>query len=145
MKRFLALFVPAYSVTLIAVPMAAMIDHLGRGATLWGAVAVLPLWVIYTASCALPFVLPGAGLAFLFQRLNLWQSLAGKLLFVLMCAGIGGVSVLWILRSFALIAAVAGGTAGWLAVSPEWPAHRQRLLVVAAGLVAGIIVGVQVY
>lgn len=59
MKRYAALFLPAYGVTLIAVPVAMMLDHLGRGATLPGAVAVLPIWLFFTALFALPFVLGG--------------------------------------------------------------------------------------
>jgi|GEM_PF-5181657 len=145
MKRLIALFVPAYCVTLIAVPVSAMIDHLGRGATPPNAVAVLPLWVVYTALFALPFALLGAGIGALIQGLDLWKGPVGKLLFVLVCAGMGLVSVQLVFRSLALIAAVAGGTAAWVAISPEWPPHRRQLLVVVAGLVIGIIVGVQVY
>lgn len=147
MNQFLALFLPAYGVTLIAVPVAMMIDHLGRGATPLGAIAVLPLWAMYAAVFAVPFVLPAAGLALLIQRLAgyLWHGRTGKLLFTLMCTGLGAAVVTLTIHSFALIAAASGGTAAWVASSPAWPPRWRLALVIVVGLTAGIILGLQYY
>lgn len=147
MNRYLALLVPAYGVTLMGVPIAAMIDHLGRGATPVRALAVLPLWVIYAALFALPFLLPATGLAHLAQRIggDLWRSTPGRLLFTLLCAGLGFTAVAFIVRSMAIISATAGATAAWVATSDAPSPRAHATLVLGTGLLSGIIVGLQLY
>lgn len=147
LKLFLDLFRPAYGVTLVAIPIASMIDHLGREATPWGAVAALPIWVWSAAFFALPFIVPAAGLAMLIQRLggDRWRSGIGRVLFAMLCAGLGAAIVTSTIHSLGLIAAAAGGTAAWVAASPDWPPHWCTGLVVGAGLIAGAILGWQLY
>lgn len=147
MNRYLALFLPAYGVTLIAVPVAMMIDHLGRGATPLRAISVLPLWEFYAALFAIPFALPAAGLALLLQCLfgDSLRGMTGRLFFTLICAGLGAAVVTLTIHSFALIAAASGGTAAWLASSPAWPPRWRSALVITVGLTAGIILGWQYY
>lgn len=145
MKAFLALFLPAYGVTMVAVPVSSMLDHLGREATVMRALAALPIWVVGTALLALPFILAGAGLALLIQRVggDRWQGAAGRLLFTLICAGLGAALMTFSIDSRALIAAASGGTAAWLAHSPAWAPRWRVALVVSMGLSAGVILGFQ--
>lgn len=145
MRGFLALFLPAYGVTLTAVPIVMVIDHLGRGATLLHAVAVSPLWLIYTIPFALPFVAVASGIAALLQWLaEEWlRSLLGRVLFVLFCTGLGAAAVQLTIGHYGIVAATAGGVAAWLACSPsELP---RTGIIITAGLASGMLLGFTYY
>lgn len=147
MKQFQALFLTACGVALIAGPVALMIDHLGRGAAPLQAAAVLPIWIISTALFALPFAMAGAGVALGLLRLggDRWSGGGGRLLFSLLCSGLGAAMVIFIFESLAAIAAASGAVAAWLALSPSWPPRWRYTLIVTAGLAAGLIAGLRTY
>jgi hypothetical protein len=147
MKQFGMLFAPAYGVTLIAVPVAMVLDHLGRGATPLRAMAVLPLWVCVTSLFALPFVLAAAGLALLLRKFSgHWLSgNTGRLAFTIICGSLGAVIMKLTIQSYALVAAAAGGTAAWVSSSPDWPPGWRHSLTIAVGLVAGVVLGLRYY
>lgn len=147
MKQYLDLVLPAFGLTLTAIPVAMAIDHLGRGASVLRALAVLPLWVLYTALFALPFLLPGAALALLLLRVGgeRWRTAGGRLLFTLLSAGIAAALVALPFRSYAGVAAAAGGIAAWLAVAPDWRPQWRWTLVVGVGLAAGAVLGLMFY
>lgn len=147
MKQYLALLLPAFGVTVTAVPVAMVIDHLGRGATVLRALAVLPFWLLYTVLFALPFLLPGAALALLLRGIGgeWWRSPGGRLLYTVLSAGIAFALVAWPFPSYAGVAAAAGGTAAWLAASPDWQPRWRAALVVGTGLTAGVTLGLAFY
>lgn len=147
MKPLLALFIPAYGVTLIAVPVTMLLDQLGRGAAPLAALAVLPIWALYTALLALLFILPAALVAVLLQRLGggAWAGRAGRPWFALVCAGLGAAIMALTVHGHVIVAAAAGGTAGWVAHAPAWTPHRRRVLIIAVGLTAGIVQGLHYF
>lgn len=142
-----ALLLPAYGVTLIAVPIAMTLDTMGRGAEPYLFLTVPALTCLYTGMFALPFVLPAAGLAFFIQlpAVDWWQTRAGRLLFALICALLGAAILQLTIHAFTLVAAVAGGTAGWVATSHTWPLRLRLGLVLSAGLAVGLVQGIQYY
>lgn len=143
MSHFRALFLPGYGVSLVAVPVAATLDHLACGATPWMALVALPLWVWSTLFFALPFASAGAAVAAGIQSLaGGWlRGGLGRWLFMLVSAGVGAAVLLPLVPTLWLSGAAAGGTAGWLATAQGWPPARRRVLVVAVGLGAGLISG----
>lgn len=147
MQAYLRLLFPAAQVTLIAVPIAMMIDHLGRGASLLRALATLPLWFPYALLFGLPFLLVGSGAALLLQRLlgDWGRRGPGRLLFILVGAGAATLLVAPLFSSLAPIAAVAGGVATWSASAPAPPPRLQTPVVLLSSLVIGLIVGLLAY
>jgi len=96
---------------------------------------------VFMAVVAAPYALAGAGMALLLYWVGArwWQQRIGRLLFVLICAGIGAAQLKVTFDGLVVMGAVAAGTAAWVATWPHARLLQRCGLVVVAGLGSGVL------
>ncbi|HYF78251.1 MAG TPA: hypothetical protein VD973_14005 [Symbiobacteriaceae bacterium] len=136
---FLRLLLSAYGVTLFSVPIMTLADL--PGAASRPLVAGFLDRTAFMAINAAPYALAGAGMALALYWVGVrwWHKRSGRLLFVLLCVGIGGAQLKLTFDGLVVIGAAAAGTAAWIATWPDAPLLHRFGLVVVAGLGAGVL------